>query len=1299
MGVARKKLYVYVETESNDPIPGIIFTQHISDNRAYETKSLVKGLNIIDVPDLYDKYKNDGWTTATEKGGCIYISNPYTENQQSSNVKVYIEGGDKIPVFKKGDDKNKFYDKLEEYHKHLSNGESGYHDVAEIAATYNFMTISFEYAYKAFVQSRTDPNVTVKNWDKFLVKMFEFDGLTYDQYKNFWHQVKLNQPYGAAYATAEIVAIQHDIWEAKALTGEILGWGFAHEFGHCLDNVNRLYVEKSNNMWSMFYTVNQKYVDGWDFSAALKKIAPDTNKYTWDDFGFDGIMAFWNLEVFHNGYWAELDTMYRSNTTGNATADSYAASCSSNEKLALYSSKIIGIDLTYYFERWGLLSNESSAYKNAINALTLSKEEPKIWYYNGTTSYGKTDKSNLGKYVNVSVESVSVTSAGTTIDLNIPKNYEDAHLGYEIVRDGVVIGFTWDNEYVDKEVTSKSDKTYVINAYDLKLNKYSSASFNLNYYSTNSVAMINSNGTPIYYSSLNDAVQAAKSGDTVYLMKSCGITNIAVSGKSITIMPYSNDRRYVLYQTQDSNIFSVSNNGCLTLATPEGSEDNTFILDGRGDTNGTRTCGLTSAFNGTIIIKKGVTIQSCPKYTNAIYANKGVIKLEGCIIKDNRTKHGTIHADNGSTLYSSNGTKIIHNFAKEVGSGIYSSGSVPNYVYITDTELCYNYTENLSGGGACIYAEKGLVDIGDGTYMHDNKDDDYNNANGIYLSNDTEGCFSGKLNISDNVQIRGTASAKSNISGIVKIKTNFNDDRLGLKVIKLPDSDFSNAVKTFVYSNDEYSLVKDGNYLVLGEYIKLSNNSKISSSSIKLGSSIKLTAKARGGTTIKLTGKATGGTTHYKYTYFCKPEGSAEWTTIKNISTSSSCTHKPARAINYQYGVRVTDAKGKELVKYFTVKVTKPATALANNSTISATSIKLGTTIKFTAKATGGTAPYTYKYYCRPSTSSDYTALTGSTRTATYTHKPTRAITYNYAVKVADSKGATKTKYFTVKVSKPLTNSSAISATSIKLGTTIKLTAKATGGTAPYTYKYYCRPSTSSDYTALTGSTTTATFTHKPARAITYNYAVKVADSKGATKTKYFTVKVTKPAAALANNSTISATSIELGSSVKLTAKATGGTAPYTYKYFCKPSTSSNYTALTVSTTTATFTHKPARAITYNYAVKVADSKGATKTKYFTVKVTEPSAELTNASAISATSVKLGTTIKLTAKATGGTAPYTYRYYCKPSTSANYTALTVSTTTATFTHKPARATTYKYAVKITDSKGATKTKYFTVKVS
>ena len=126
------------------------------------------------------------------------------------------------------------------------------------------------------------------------------------------------------------------------------------------------------------------------------------------------------------------------------------------------------------------------------------------------------------------------------------------------------------------------------------------------------------------------------------------------------------------------------------------------------------------------------------------------------------------------------------------------------------------------------------------------------------------------------------------------------------------------------------------------------------------------------------------------------------------------------------------------------------------------------------------------------------------------------------------------------KISQPLVNTSTISATNITLGSSIKLTASATGGTAPYKFKYYCKPEGDSKWTALTGTTTNATLTKKPARAIAYQFAVKIADAKGKTSTKYFKVRVNP---ALSNVSTISATNIKLGSSVKLIAKATGGTA------------------------------------------------------------------------------------------------------------------------------------------------------------
>ena len=275
---------------------------------------------------------------------------------------------------------------------------------------------------------------------------------------------------------------------------------------------------------------------------------------------------------------------------------------------------------------------------------------------------------------------------------------------------------------------------------------------------------------------------------------------------------------------------------------------------------------------------------------------------------------------------------------------------------------------------------------------------------------------------------------------------------------------------------------------------------------------------------------------------------------------------------------------------------------LVNTSTISAVNITLGDSITLTAKATGGTAPYKYRYFCKPEGSSSWAALTETTTNSSFTKKPAKAISYQFAVKVADASGKVVTKYFTVKVNPAFTNTSTISATNIKLGDSITLTAKATGGTAPYKYRYFCKPEGDSTWTALTGTTTNSSFTKKPARAIKYEFAVKVADASGKVVTKYFTVKVNS---SLTNTSTISVTNIKLGDSITLKAKATGGTAPYKYRYFCKPEGDSTWTALTGTTTNASFTKKPARAIKYEFAVKIADSTGKVVTKYFTLKVTK----------------------------------------------------------------------------------------------
>ena len=85
----------------------------------------------------------------------------------------------------------------------------------------------------------------------------------------------------------------------------------------------------------------------------------------------------------------------------------------------------------------------------------------------------------------------------------------------------------------------------------------------------------------------------------------------------------------------------------------------------------------------------------------------------------------------------------------------------------------------------------------------------------------------------------------------------------------------------------------------------------------------------------------------------------------------------------------------------------------------------------------------------------------------------------------------------------------------------------------------------------------------------------------------------------------MSVTSIALGKSVTVTAKATGGTSPYTYAAYYKKSSSSTWTRIRDYGSTATMSVKPASATTYIVRVKVKDAKGTVVNKDITIKVTK----------------------------------------------------------------------------------------------
>ena len=379
---------------------------------------------------------------------------------------------------------------------------------------------------------------------------------------------------------------------------------------------------------------------------------------------------------------------------------------------------------------------------------------------------------------------------------------------------------------------------------------------------------------------------------------------------------------------------------------------------------------------------------------------------------------------------------------------------------------------------------------------------------------------------------------------------------------------------------------------VTGSDASLKNNSYASTDAVRAGNKF------------VIYGSASGGKSPYTYSYYYKKSSSKYWTlTGQEFGSASTAEITPATTCDYDIKVAVKDSNGTVLEKQFTISA--DPSAVANNSTISTTTPTVGSEVKITASASGGTAPYKYAYYYKKSTSAAYTKIGTEFGTATTaTFKPGAATTYKVKVAIKDSTGQLSEKVFTLtaKAASTLKNTSTISATEVMRGSYVTVTSSATGGTSSYTYAFYYKKSTSSTWTTFGkefGTAKKASF--QPGAVATYNVKSVIKDSSGKKAEKVFTVKSTA-ASAPVNNSTISATTVSVGSTVTINGAASGGVSPYKYAYYYKKSTSSAYTKIGTEFGTAlTASFKPGSKATYSVKVIVKDNNGLTSEKIFTV--------------------------------------------------------------------------------------------------
>ncbi len=467
-------------------------------------------------------------------------------------------------------------------------------------------------------------------------------------------------------------------------------------------------------------------------------------------------------------------------------------------------------------------------------------------------------------------------------------------------------------------------------------------------------------------------------------------------------------------------------------------------------------------------------------------------------------------------------------------------------------------------------------------------------------------------------------------------------------------------------------------YLSFSVNPKLKNTSKLSASSVSPNTSLTVSCSASGGT----------GT--YTYLVRYRKSGTSSWTVKQNYSSNASVSLAISATGTYDVNICVRDGLGQvaEVTKTLTV-----ANPIVPKLTLGKSSVVSGQTNTASVTATGGTGGFTYAFYYKNSASENWIEKQKFSSNTKVEMKPTAVGTYDVCVKVKDSSGTVQKAYSTFKVTAAVSVKASLSASTIIKGQTTTVTATASNGSGGYTYSVFMRKSGTEKWVTQQDFKSNNKLAVKPAYDGTYEVCVKAKDSIGGIAKVYLNITV-KPS--VIAKLSLSPTTIIKGQSNTVTASASSGSGGYTYAVYVKKSTDSKWVEKQAFKSNTKVTWTPVSDGTYDVCVKAKDSIGGISKAYAKLTV-KPSVE--NTSTISATSIKLKSSVTVTASAKNGSGGYTYAVLYKKASSSTWSTVQDFKANTSIKITPATATKYDVCVKAKDSIGTVSKKYFTVTVT
>ncbi len=393
------------------------------------------------------------------------------------------------------------------------------------------------------------------------------------------------------------------------------------------------------------------------------------------------------------------------------------------------------------------------------------------------------------------------------------------------------------------------------------------------------------------------------------------------------------------------------------------------------------------------------------------------------------------------------------------------------------------------------------------------------------------------------------------------------------------------------------------------------------------------------------------------------------------------------------YGLRISDNKlyvtlastanetGTENMILQLPEEQEAADPVENKSTVSKTEFYVGDTVNIQGAATGGDGKYTYEFYYKRTTASNWTKF-GNQSSAVF--QPQSEGEFEIKTIASDSSGDSDVKTFSLKAKPALKNLTTVTKTNFTVGDTVTVKGAASGGSGNYQYEFYYKRSTVNSWTRFDKN---GVGTFKPGSAGSFTIRTYVKDSAGKSSVKDFIL--TASYQALANNTIVSKTKFTVGESVTVKGAASGGSGTYHYEFYYRRSTVSNWTKFDKN---GVGTFKPGSEGTFYIRTYAKDSAGKSAMKEFTLTAVPV---LKNLTTVSKTSASKGETVTVKGAASGGSGSYYYEFYYKNSTGSTWTKFG-SNSTASF--KSSAAGTYNIRTYAKDSNGKGAVKDFTITV-